>query len=205
MASIERLLVVVIPETLSCLVNNVGPVTVVIPAKVASPVTLIFVKEILSSRLTVIELPEPTEVRLVPPEIVKVSLRRSISTVPESPAIVSAVPTTAVDTAVTNPLALTVTIGIRVCDPNVPTLLLTVASVVTVLTEVISPVKFGILVVVVAVPALPSSAPINVVAVMTPETLNCLANNVAPVTVVIQANVANPTTLSFSPILTLSS
>ena len=42
MASIERLLVVVIPETLSCLVNNVGPVTVVIPANVANPTTLSF-------------------------------------------------------------------------------------------------------------------------------------------------------------------
>jgi hypothetical protein len=141
---------VLIPETLSCC--DVKFVVLVTP-RVLIPVALMPIKEILSSRLNVNVLPEPTEVRLIPPEIVKVSLRRLISTEPESPATVKAVPTAAVDTAVTRPLALTVTTGIKVCEPNVPVLLLTVANVVTVLTEVISPVKFGILVVVVAVPA----------------------------------------------------
>ena len=32
------------PETLNCLVNNVGPATVVIPAKVERPETLILVE-----------------------------------------------------------------------------------------------------------------------------------------------------------------
>ena len=68
--------------------------------------------------------------------------------------------------------------------------------------EVTSPVKLGILVVVVAVPV---SAPIKVVAVTTPETLSCLANNVVPVTVVIPAKVETPTTLRVPDILTLSS
>ena len=180
--------------------NNVGPVTVVIPANVEIPVTLIFVKEMFGSRLTVIALPEPAEVRLVPPEMVRVSLRKSISTVPESPATVKAVPTLVVVIAVTKPFALTVIFGIVVVEPNSPTLELTVASVVTVLTEVMSPVKLGILVVDVAVPV---SAPINVVAVTTPETFNCLANRVVPVTVVIPenveapVNVENPVTFKF--------
>jgi len=55
-------------------------------------------------------------------------------------------------TPVTKPFALTVMLGIEVWEPKVPTLLLTVARVVTVLSEVTSPVKFGILVVDVAVP-----------------------------------------------------
>ena len=126
------------------------PAAALIPAAliVTPEPTTILVKEILSSRLTVTVLPEPTEVRLVPPEMVKVSLRRSIFTEPESPETVNAVPTAAVVTAVINPLALTVTTGIKVCEPKVPILPLTVANVVAVLTEVISPVKFGILVVV---------------------------------------------------------
>jgi len=108
--------------------------------------------EILSSRLTVTVLDAADEVKLVPPEIVKVSVRRSMFSEPESPETVNAVPTAAVVTAVTKPLALTVTIGIRVCEPKDPTLLLTVANVVALLSEVISPVRFGILVVDVAVP-----------------------------------------------------
>ena len=100
----------------------------------------------------------------MPPATVRVSVKRLISIEPESPATVRAVPTAAVDTAVTKPLALTVTTGIRVCEPNCPTLELTVANAVAVLTEVMSPVKFGMLVVVVAVP-------LKLVAVTTPETL----------------------------------
>jgi hypothetical protein len=67
----------------------------------------------------------------------------------------------------TKPLAFTVMVGIAPPEPKVPTLELTVANVVSLLTEVISPVKFGILVVDDAVPV---SAPTNVVAVITPET-----------------------------------
>ena len=63
--------------------------------------------------------------------------------------------TEVVDTAVINPFPLTVIVGILLPFPNVPTLLLTVARVVTVLAEVISPERLGIFVVVVAVPALP--------------------------------------------------
>jgi hypothetical protein len=68
---------------------------------------------------------------------------------------------------VTNPFPFTVTTGIAPVPPKVPTLLLTVANVVVVLTELISPVRFGILVVDVAVPV---RGPTKVVAVTTPVT-----------------------------------
>jgi hypothetical protein len=68
-------------------------------------------------------------------------------------------------TPVTKPFAFTVMVGIAPPDPKDPTLLFTVANVVTVFAEVMSPVKFGILVVEVAVPV---SAPTNVVAVIIP-------------------------------------
>ena len=58
--------------------------------------------------------------------------------------------------------------------------------------EVTSPVKLAL---VVTLDAVPVSAPTNVVAVTTPETLSCLANNVVQVTVVIPAKVETPTTL----------
>jgi len=81
------------------------------------------------SRLTVTVFEAADEVKLVPPEIDRVSVKRSIFSEPESPVTVNAVPTAAVVTAVTNPFALTVTTGIRVCEPNDPTLELTVANV----------------------------------------------------------------------------
>jgi hypothetical protein len=137
---------------------------VMVPFVAVTPVS-----EILSSRLTVTALPVPAEVRLVPPEMVRVSVKRLISTEPESPETVRAVPTAAVDTAVTNPLALTVTTGIRVCEPKDPTLEFTVANVVARLIEVISPVRFGMLVVVVAVPVTLPTKP--EVAVTIPEAL----------------------------------
>jgi hypothetical protein len=76
-------------------------------------------------------------------------------------------------TPVTRPLPLTVTLGIAPASPKVPTLLLTVARVVTVLLELISPERFGILVVDVAVP-------LNEVAVMIPAVT--FASVVIPVT-----------------------
>ena len=74
-------------------------------------------------------------------------------------------------TPVTKPFAFTVMDGIAPPEPKVPTLLLTVANVVAVFAEVISPVRLGILVVEVAVPV---SAPTNVVAVITPLKLACV-------------------------------
>jgi len=63
-------------------------------------------------------------------------------------------------TPVTRPFALTVMLGIEVEEPKVPTSVLTVARVVVVLTEVTSPVKLGIFVVLVAVPVrLPTNPP----------------------------------------------
>ena len=61
-----------------------------------------------------------------------------------------------------------------------------------------SPVIWNVLAVAsfVAVVAVPVNAPINVVAVTTPETSTCLANKVVPVTVVIPANVETPATLN---------
>ena len=141
------------------------------------------VKEIFGSRLTVTALEAADDVRFVPPEIVKVSLRRSIFSEPESPETVSAVPTAAVVTAVTKPFALTVTTGIRVCEPKDPTLELTVANVVAVLTEVMSPVRFGILVVDVAVPVTLPTKP--EVAVTIPDALILVALRLVIVPVVL--------------------
>jgi hypothetical protein len=180
---------VVTPEAL--ILVAFSEVTVETPEELILPVTLpvkfptkpevavmipdatTLVKEIFGSRLTVTVFEAADEVKLVPPEIVRVSLIRLISSEPESPATVSAVPTAAVVTEVTNPLALTVTTGIKVCEPKDPTLLLTVANVVVVFTELISPVKLGMLVVVVAVPVkFPVTLPENPeVAVTIPDAL----------------------------------
>ena len=96
---------------------------------VITPEATTLVKEMFGSRLTVTALDAAEEVKLVPPEMVKVSVKRSIFSEPESPETVRAVPTAAVVTAVTNPLALTVTTGIKVCEPKVPIFPLTVANV----------------------------------------------------------------------------
>ena len=163
---------VIAPVRLGILVVVVA-VPVRLPTKpevaVMIPDATTLVKEMFGSRLTVTVFDAADEVKLVPPEIVKVSVRRSIFSEPESPETVKPEPTAAVVTEVTKPLALTVTTGIRVCEPKDPTLLLTVANVVAVLTEVMSPVRFGILVVDVAVPVTLPTKP--EVAVTTPEAL----------------------------------
>jgi len=155
------------------------PVTlpVTLPEKpevaVMTPDATTLVKEIFGSRLTVTVLLAADEVKFVPPEIVKVSVKRSMFSEPESPETVRAVPTAAVVTAVTKPFALTVTTGIKVCEPKDPTLELTVANVVARLSEVISPVKLGILVVDVAVPVTLPTKP--EVAVTIPDALILVA------------------------------
>ena len=63
------------------------------------------------------------------PVIPNDSVRKLISSEPVSPVTVIALPTAAVETAVTSPLPFTVTTGISVVEPNEPVLLLTVASV----------------------------------------------------------------------------
>ena len=78
---------------------------------VTTPEATTLVKEILSSRLTVTELLEAFELRLVPPEIVKVSDRRLISSEPVSPATVSPLPTAVVVADVMRPLLSTVITG----------------------------------------------------------------------------------------------
>ena len=75
------------------------------------------VKEILLSRLTVTVLLAADEVKFVPPEIVKVSVRRLIFSEPESPVTVNAVPTDAVPAAVNLPLESTVNVATSVEDP----------------------------------------------------------------------------------------
>jgi hypothetical protein len=92
--------------------------------------------------------------------------------VPETPSERVPLLGATVEIPVTSPFPFTVTTGIAPVPPKVPTLLLTVANVVVVLTELISPVRLGILVVDVAVPV---SAPTNVVAVTIPETLILVA------------------------------
>ena len=64
------------------------------------------------------------------PKNCKSSADKSTSCDPESPSTVNEVTILAVVTAVTKPLALTVTTGIALVLPNVPTLLLTDANVV---------------------------------------------------------------------------
>jgi hypothetical protein len=168
-----------VTTTPDALVSNAAALTspVKFPEKplvaVMIPDATTLVKEIFGSRLTVTVFEAADEVKLVPPEIDRVSVKRSIFSEPESPVTVNAVPTAAVVTAVTNPFALTVTTGIKVCEPKDPTLLLTVANVVVVFTELISPVKLGMLVVVVAVPVkFPVTLPENPeVAVTIPDAL----------------------------------
>ena len=65
----------------------------------------------------------------VSPVKVKVSVRSATPSVPLSPAILRVVARETVDAAVTRPFAFTVSTGIVVVDPNVPTLPLTVARV----------------------------------------------------------------------------
>jgi len=79
---------------------------------VTTPEATTLTSEILSSRLTVTALEAADEVKFVPPEIVKVSLKRSIFSDPESPETVSAVPTEAVPAAVKRPFESTVNVGI---------------------------------------------------------------------------------------------
>jgi hypothetical protein len=101
-----------------------------------------------------------------------------------------------VEIPVTSPLPFTVTTGIASVPPKVPTLEFTVANVVTVFEELISPVRLGILVVDVAVPV---SAPTNVVAVTIPETLILVAlaaPNTGVTRVGLVANTAEPEPVS---------
>lgn len=112
---------------------------------------------------------------LVPPSMLSVSPFSTVWLPPVSPATVIAVAIAAVVTPVTRPLALTVTTGIAVTLPKLPTSVLTVASVVANVTscepskltvEVASPLIPIALVVanVVAVVELPTNAPVNEVA-----------------------------------------
>ena len=84
---------------------------------VITPTDKIFTSEILSSSSTVMVLPKPIEVRLSPPAMVRVSLRRLISNEPESPVTVKAVPTAAVPAAVKRPLESTVNVATSVDEP----------------------------------------------------------------------------------------
>ena len=84
---------------------------------VMTPTDKIFTSEISSLRLTVMVLPKPIEVRLSPPAMVRVSLRRLISNKPESPVTVKAVPTAAVPAAVKRPLESTVNVATSVDEP----------------------------------------------------------------------------------------
>ena len=117
----------------------------------------------------------------MPPARVRVSPPATAFVVPVSASRFQEVTIAAVDTAVTSPLALTVITGIAVVVPKLPTLLLTVARVETkpttadplkaTLGAVISPdtEKFLAVARVVAVLALPVSAPVIVPAVKFPE------------------------------------
>ena len=88
----------------------------------------------------------------IEPDVALVNVKNLNAFVVVSSVIVVPEVTAVVVTPVINPFAFTVMVGIEVPLPKVPTLLFTVANVVALLTDVISPVKFGILVVEVAVP-----------------------------------------------------
>ena len=87
---------------------------------VTIPEATTLVSEMLSSRLTVIVSLATEEFKLVPPETVRVSVRRLTLSDPLSPATVSAVPTEAVPAAVSLPFESTVNVGISVEEPYEP-------------------------------------------------------------------------------------
>ena len=84
---------------------------------VTIPVAFTLVSEILSSRSIVIVSDAADEVKLVPPEIVRLSVKRSITSDPLSPETVKAVPTADVPATVKRPLESTVNVGISVEEP----------------------------------------------------------------------------------------
>ena len=86
------------------------------PEAVTTPETAAVTIEISSFRLTVTALLAAFEVRLEPPEIVKVSDRRLISSDPLSPATVNPLPTAVVVADVIRPLESTVIMG--TADPE---------------------------------------------------------------------------------------
>ena len=87
------------------------------PEAVTTPVAFTPVSEILSSRLIVTVSEAADDVKLVPPEIVSVSVNKLIVSDPVSPETVKAVPTAEVPAAVKRPLESTVNVGISVIDP----------------------------------------------------------------------------------------
>ena len=87
------------------------------PDAVITPEAEALVRAISGFRLTVTALPAAADVRLVPPEIVKVSDRRSISSEPLSPATVNPLPTAVVVAEVIRPLASTVITGTADAEP----------------------------------------------------------------------------------------
>ena len=87
------------------------------PEAVTTPVAFTLVSEILSSRLMVTVSAAAEDVKLVPPEIVSVSVKRSMVSDPLSPETVKADPTETVPAAVKRPLESTVNVGISVIDP----------------------------------------------------------------------------------------
>ena len=88
-----------------------APAAVTTPVTLAPPDRTMLLREMLSSRLTVTPLLAAAEVRLVPPEIVKDSVRRLISSDPLSPATVNPLPTAVVVADVIRPLESTVIMG----------------------------------------------------------------------------------------------
>ena len=88
-------------------------------AACTAPLAVTEVRLISASRATDTPFEAAVVVTFVPPLIASVSSRRLISSDPESPVTVRAVPTLAVVTLVTRPLASTETTGILVVDPYV--------------------------------------------------------------------------------------
>ena len=97
---------------------STAPVAVTEPASTA-PDAVTDVRLMSASRATDTPLAAAVVVTLEPPLIASASSRRSISSDPESPVTVRAVPTLAVVTLVTRPLASTETTGILVVEPYV--------------------------------------------------------------------------------------
>ena len=109
-----------LPVTLPVRAPTTPPVAVVTPVMTAPPDRAMLLREMFSSRATDTPLEAAVDVRFDPPVIERDSVRRLISSEPESPVTVIAAPTGAVLTDVTRPFASRVKIGNALAPPYVP-------------------------------------------------------------------------------------
>ena len=151
MATVLELTVVVVPFTVRFPETITLPLAVRVVAVISSEVRVPSTETLLKVTLELVAtacpiatetvLPDTLVATPVPPAIVRVSPPATAFVVPLSASRSKEVDIAPVDTAVTRPLALTVTIGIAVVEPKLPTLELTVARVLAPVTLAV-PSKF---------------------------------------------------------------